>query len=74
MKTELNQNKMCNYKISEPQPENIPYENVLFESECGLKVFLKEGRSLDWRDTNKLGQVKLPSGKCMKCNGEINNI
>lgn len=65
---------MCNYKKSEPQPKTIPYPRVQFESECGLKVVLKEGRNLDWRNSNVYGQVELPSGKCMKCNDEIINL
>jgi hypothetical protein len=63
---------MCNYKKSNPQPKNIPNPRVQFESECGFKLVLNEGFNMNWQDYKKYRNPILPSGKCMKCNNDIN--
>ena len=62
---------MCKYKKSKPQPKNIPYPRVQFESECGFKLVLTEGYDQDWHNHKKYGQPLLPKGKCLKCQSEI---
>jgi hypothetical protein len=66
------ENIMCNYKKSNPQPENIPYDRTQFESECGFILVLKEGYNMNWQDYTKYRKPITPIGKCMKCSNEIN--
>lgn len=61
---------MCKYQKSKPQPKNIPYPRVQFESECGLKLVLNEGYNTDWTK-HHYGHPVNPKGKCMKCQSEI---
>lgn len=62
---------MCKYQKSKPQPENIPYPRVQFESECGFKLVLNEGYDKDWTKHQTYGHPVNPKGKCMKCQSEI---
>ena len=65
---------MCKYFKSNPQPENIPYPRVQFESECGFKLTLTQGYNDNWKDYDNFGKPINPSGKCIKCKSEIEII
>ena len=64
---------MCNYRKQEPQPKTIKYPAIQYESECGflLVLFTQDTKLIDF----KMCDIPvLPSGKCMKCNGDIKNL
>lgn len=62
---------MCKYQKSKPQPKNIPYPRVQFESECGFKLVLTEGYDQDWTKHKTYGEPIIPKGNCLKCQSEI---
>jgi len=48
----------------------IPYPRVEWKCECGFRLCINEGYNIDWR-SDDYGKLKPPTGKCMKCKGEI---
>jgi len=65
---------MCKYKKDIPQPKTLPYPRATFTSECGFKLMLTEGYSMDWRNYDTYGKPINPQGKCMKCKEDIEMV
>jgi len=58
-------------KVTYKQTENkLPYPRVEWKCECGFRLALMQGYNPDW-NSDDYGKLVHPSGKCMKCNGEI---
>ena len=50
--------------------DEIPYPRVKWECECGFILALMQGYNPDYK-SDDYGKLVHPSGKCMKCKGEI---
>lgn len=63
--------KTCKYSKESPQPKNMPYPRISYNSECGFNLVINEGYVTDYRDYDNLGKEIKPKGNCLKCKKEI---
>ena len=60
--------KQVNYKQT---GRKLPYPRVEWKcQECGFLLCICEGYNMDYR-SNDYGKLVYPTGKCLKCKGEI---